>query len=112
MDQPKEANCQESTINTQAVFLCDKCGMPVSHQNSLLELLIAIGGPGAIFVLNNRHLLPVVKDGQIMCEGSPSNAQYIEGQPRDTRGYTYDLENESVVREAYKRVQKKFATQM
>lgn len=42
-----------------------------------------------------RHLLPVFLKNIQACEGSPSRAQYIEGQPRDTReGSSYDEELE------------------
>lgn len=54
-----------------------------------------------------RHLLPVVEDGKVVCEGSPSRAQYIEGQPRDPRGslYPYDETIEAQRRAAYASMQ-------
>jgi len=87
--------------------LCDKCGKPVHPRNNvyyidlaafpnpIVELVVAFTGvPG-------RHFLPV--DG---CEGSPSRAQYIEGQPRDTRGYGYHKEEyEQAYRAGYAAVQ-------
>lgn len=84
---------------------CDKCGRPVDPTNNAVNIDVGI------LALNNRqqdafflgitalprHLLPV--DG---CPGSPSRAQYLEGQPRDPRpDYEYDELMEPLVREAY-----------
>ena len=74
----------------------DKCGNPVPpHDDAVnLEILLA---PSALLVgARPRHLLP-----NAYCEGSPSRAQYLEGQPRDTRGYPYVAAAESQVRAAY-----------
>ena len=62
---------------------CDKCGKPVDPSNdaSILEAIFA-GEPAIAVWMVGRHLLPV--EG---CQGSPSRAQYLEGRPRDTRGY-------------------------
>jgi hypothetical protein len=64
---------------------CDKCGkdVPLNNDAVALQSLIEYGTmPVPFMVLNygSRHLLPV--EG---CEGSPSRAQFIEGQPRDAR---------------------------
>lgn len=50
----------------------------------------------------SRHLLPVQEGGRVVCEGSPSRAQYLEGQPRDRRPqYAYDPKLEEPTRTAY-----------
>lgn len=84
--------------------LCDKCGRPVPPNNDMVWVMFATGLPGTEWVptlWHSRHFLPVVgKDGSVICEGSPSRAQYIEGQPRDKRGYGYDPGMEPIYREA------------
>lgn len=77
--------------------LCDKCGKPVRPHNNLYHFALATGELRGIGVLlcQNRHLLP---EGD--CLGSPSRAQYLEGQPRDARGYEYDPARETTYREA------------
>ena len=76
---------------------CDKCGKPVDPSNdaSILEAIFA-GEPAIAVWKVGRHLLPV--EG---CQGSPSRAQYLEGRPRDTRGYPYISGDESKWRRAY-----------
>ena len=62
--------------------LCDKCGKACRPHNNIYFVGVASGeieGYG-ILLCRNRHFLP--EDG---CEGSPSRAQYIDGQPRDAR---------------------------
>lgn len=83
------------------VMYCDKCGKPVEYSNdaSRLDALVT-GCPEIVLFASARHLLPAGD-----CEGSPSRAQYIEGQPRDTRGYEYDPELELKIREAYAAMQ-------
>ncbi|HEX9008177.1 MAG TPA: hypothetical protein VF837_02875 [Patescibacteria group bacterium] len=81
--------------------ICDKCGQPVEPDNDayLLEDIINVAFPLSRPGLSgpHRHLLPV---GQ--CQGSPSRAQYLEGQPRDTRpGMRYYKEYERETRNAY-----------
>ena len=83
-------------------YNCDKCGQTVPGNNNAVELSVRIGALtdfGALF-LRPRHLLPIGN-----CEGSPSRAQYLEGQPRDTRGYVYDHNLEPTIREAYTKMQ-------
>jgi hypothetical protein len=47
-----------------------------------------------------RHLLPTR-----YCEGSPSRAQYLEGQPRDPRPeYAYNADHEAAISEAHERM--------
>ena len=86
------------------MFTCDKCGELVSTQNDAvaLEVMRQHGkriDPLTQFVYGARHLLPTST-----CEGSPSRAQYLEGQPRDTRGYEYDEDVEAEYRAAYERL--------
>lgn len=84
---------------------CDKCGTEVPENNDAV-VFEAIRTDNPLFCLAlSRHLLPVIEDGTVVCEGSPSRAQYLEGQPRDTRGYTYYSDYESVSRKAYAELQ-------
>lgn len=91
------------TPDPEPLTRCDKCGERVEPGNDAVLLAIATGeldGLSAVFA-QSRHLLP---EGN--CEGSPSRAQYLEGQPRDTRAeYPYDKRLEKPVREAYAAVQ-------
>ncbi|MDO8435635.1 MAG: hypothetical protein Q7S89_03090 [bacterium] len=63
-----------------------------------------MGDPLASFARVDRHLLPVA--GEIPCAGSPSRAQYLPGQPRDTRGYGYHDEMEASFRAAFAAMQR------
>jgi hypothetical protein len=88
--------------------LCDKCGRNVPPHNDMPRVLAATRVPGAEWfpaLWYSRHFLPVIEDGVVVCEGSPSRAQYIEGQPRDVRGYPYDASLESVIRAAWAALQ-------
>lgn len=79
---------------------CDKCGKPVPDNNNASVLEIYLGHFSAIFA-TPRHLLPTED-----CEGSPSRAQYLEGQPKDTRAeYPYEKYWEIQVRAAYETMQ-------
>ncbi len=90
---------------------CDKCGHDVPRNNDAVELEAILGGnPLVILGHRPRHLLPVQENGEVVCEGSPSRAQYLEGQPRDTRGYKYFPEREQAIREAYAQLQEEAAT--
>ncbi len=91
---------------------CDKCGQPVDPSNDAI-LLDAVGqgvnleDPWAATLRLNygaRHLLPVVVDGQVICAGSPSRAQYLAGVARDPR-FPYNDDNEARVRDAYAKLQ-------
>ncbi len=92
---------------------CDKCGEEIPLENNVVLLVAELARcksdrhmSWAYLVCTPRHLLPVVKDGKVVCEGSPSSAQYLEGQPRDTRPeYPYQPEHEQRCRDAYARVQ-------
>jgi hypothetical protein len=86
--------------------LCDKCGKEVKKGNDakLINVLVNIEevGMGETLVssLPSRHLLSV--EG---CEGTPSRAQYLKGQPRDTRSEfvsQFSPEFGEKVRRAYK----------
>ncbi len=80
--------------------VCDKCGKPVPPSNDAVILLFEATGDWSLLGAGARHLLPTED-----CEGSPSRAEYIEGQPRDTRGYEYDPVLEKHFREAYTKIQ-------
>jgi len=76
---------------------CDKCGLSVPTHNDATFLEAFMSGDMSMLLFSQpRHLLPTEE-----CEGSPSRAQYIEGQPRDTRGRPYDESREAATREAY-----------
>ncbi len=83
---------------------CDRCGQPVQPNNDAWLLYELMGYTRNQMVFDegeSRHILP---EGE--CIGSPSTAQYIEGQPRDTRGIcTYRPEMETEVRLAYEKLQ-------
>lgn len=84
-------------MNTQ---VCDKCGEPVPDNNNACLLDLYLGNNWMIFA-QPRHLLPTEN-----CEGSPSRAQYLEGQPKDTRSeYPYENYYEKRVRLAYETMQ-------
>jgi hypothetical protein len=96
---------------------CDKCrtNVPDNKDAVLLDVVIAAvekaqdlerlrmaGDLGLIRLeYGARHLFPVEVDGEIICPGSPSRAQYIEGQPRDDR-YEYSPDAEARYRAAFK----------
>lgn len=77
---------------------CDKCGEPVPITNDAVALDRIITGSPLLLFSQPRHLLPTDT-----CEGSPSRAQYIKGQPRDPRPeYPYQERLELIVRIAYR----------
>ena len=89
---------------------CDKCGRVVATINDATVLdAIAFEEPAVAFMYHARHLLPVVENGTVVCEGSPSRAQYLDGQPRDTRGYPYLPEHEARYRAAYAEMKAKYS---
>lgn len=82
---------------------CDKCGLPVPMGNDAVNLAILIPGNATAYLVmaRPRHLLATEH-----CEGSPSRAQYLEGQPRDQRDqYPLNEGMVQVVREAYAALQ-------
>lgn len=94
--------------------ICIRCGGEVPPSNDALIIeQIRAGLTGTISIWQivmppdqSVHLLPVGK-----CLGSPSRAQYIEGQPRDTRpGGSYHPEIEQFWREAYRIAQERYGT--
>jgi hypothetical protein len=82
---------------------CDKCGELVQKNNCLLTLYEQFEEVNPWSVGPPRHFLPTEK-----CGGSPSRAQYIEGQPKDNRGYKYDPKMEPVYRKAFQKLQEKY----
>ena len=81
---------------------CDKCAMNVDPQNDATHLdALRLNNGLAILLHYARHLLPVYDDcGVMLCAGSPSRAQYLEGMPRDNR-FPYSLDLEIAYRRAY-----------
>ncbi|MBI5153470.1 MAG: hypothetical protein HZA36_03370 [Parcubacteria group bacterium] len=85
---------------------CDKCGEEVHPSNDAVLVAMEAGTISMVglLVYGSRHFLPTEN-----CKGSPSRAQYIEGQPRDTRGFVYNEEDEQGWRDdAFARVQEKY----
>lgn len=99
---------------------CNKCQMLVARRDDSLRYSIEVEktqkyGIGydesvvekwvytALLRHQSRHLFPVVIGGVKLCEGSPSRAQYLEGQPRDSRDFLYDAEQVPVYRAAFER---------
>ena len=87
---------------TQISGICDKCGNNVRAINDATLVWAKVTGQSMLILVSQpRHFLP-----EGTCPGSASRAQYIKGQPRDTRGYEYDKALESKVRAAYKAIVK------
>jgi hypothetical protein len=81
--------------------VCDKCGKPVNpHNDATIIEAVKNGRKMIVFTSQPRHFLPIPG-----CPGSPSRAQYIQGQSRDPRS-TYDSKQESAWRDAYARAQR------
>lgn len=83
--------------------ICDKCGKPVPKWNDAVLIDAEVTGKSWVGIVDPRHFLPTED-----CDGSPSRAQYIEGQPRDTRGYTYEPEMEARWRRAHAAVLRRY----
>jgi hypothetical protein len=66
---------------------CDKCGLDVPPNNDASIFGVYTGelDPAVLMTISSRHLLPTTD-----CEGSPSRAQYLPGQKKDSRGYKYN----------------------
>lgn len=79
--------------------VCDKCGKPVPIKNDAVFLQMRVTNDLSLITAQPRHLLPTED-----CEGSPSRAQYLEGQPSDSQ-YAYHPELEAPMREAYRKMQ-------
>lgn len=91
-------------VNLDGQYFCDKCGERVPNHNDVVmfKSYAKIATGAACFFGQARHLLPVVRDEKVVCEGSPELAQYLEGQPRDAQpGSTYDQALEAPYRAAY-----------
>ncbi|MBI5421405.1 MAG: hypothetical protein HZA35_03825 [Parcubacteria group bacterium] len=86
---------------------CDKCKEEVHPSNDATIVSVEAGemDPMGLLFFGSRHLLPTRN-----CPGSPSRAQYLEGQPRDTR-FPYKEEVEQSWRDAFARVQEKYASE-
>lgn len=86
---------------------CDKCGQLVPEHNDIRALEAIRRSDEVFWFMKARHCLPVVREGVTLCPGSPSRAQYLEGQPRDRRSqYPYIPEDEQPYREAWAQMQK------
>ena len=97
-------------IGRRSARMCDKCNLPVPSNNDATILDLLLGRHIDLMFTAPRHLLPVVENSIVVCEGSPSRAQYLSGQPRDNRlSYPYQPEMEVLYREAYKKLQHKVA---
>ncbi|MEI6346059.1 MAG: hypothetical protein WCO79_02395 [bacterium] len=89
--------------------ICDKCGREVPPHNNL-QLLVDewfhLKKQVNYAAWGCRHILPVMENGKAICEGSPSRAQYLEGQPHDPRPEYPHLggEVENEFRTAYRRL--------
>lgn len=91
--------------------VCDKCSGPVEDTNNALFLdCLLPENADAIFAPHfhqPRHLLPTThtdaNGNVVVCPGSPSRAQYLEGQPRDEKS-PYNPARESLYRHAFQRL--------
>lgn len=121
--QPKESTMDQLEDQTQRpAYTCFRCKTIVPPTNDLFEVMsewfyTKWGIEGATPFCTHQHFLPIFDGDKKICQGSKSNAQYIEGQPRDDRVKPENAEtdakheeNAKSFREAYKRVQEKFAT--
>jgi hypothetical protein len=82
--------------------MCIRCGKEVLPTNNAVRLDIIIGTDFSYPLESSLHLLPVVVDGETICIGSPSRAQYLVNGAPDTRsGSYYDSEREQPVCRAY-----------
>ena len=83
-----------------ALMLCDKCGQVVPRDNDAVRIHMTAHPEAAPYLVLAlpRHFLPTQD-----CPGSPSRAQYIDGQPRDDR-YPYDESEEQRWRDAFAQI--------
>lgn len=67
-------------------YVCDKCGKTVPSDNDALSYeAVLYQHPRMFNGDRTRHLVPVVdENGTVLCQGSPSRAQYFPGQAPDT----------------------------
>ena len=90
---------------------CDKCGNEVDPKNDAVNFdSILNQNPLILFFAQSRHLLPVYDaERNVVCEGSPSRAQYIMEVEHDPRPqYPYKEELAPKLQEAWKRLQNEF----
>ncbi len=108
------------------MYNCDKCGQEILPEYNNIGVVVAIAeamdndllsdrytreyANATLFNKPSRHFLPVYDaEGKMLCEGSPSRAQFIEGQPRDTRGFVeYTGEFERLYRAAHAKAQEMY----
>ncbi len=90
-------------MDTNIIGKCDKCGrlVRICDNAAHLDVYAGFASPAEILVTTPRHLIPIVENGVFICEGSPSRAQYLDGQPRDVGDFPYDPALEALYREAY-----------
>ena len=87
-------------------ILCKKCHRVVSADNNVLVFNLIKGGfSKPTWVVKGQHLLPVVENGKIICEGEPSITQYLEGYPRDPSLDCYNPTFEEEIRRAFRQLQ-------
>jgi hypothetical protein len=85
---------------------CDKCktNVPANNDAGVFDTILTANPFFMLMV--SRHLLPVFDGEKMICSGSPSRGQYMEGQPRDQRRpYAYRPELELEYRHVYELVQ-------
>ena len=59
---------------------CIKCGEEVPFQNDVTVFdSIRLDIPDIMIYNPARHLFPVMKDDELVCEGSPSRYKYLPG---------------------------------
>lgn len=89
--------------------ICYRCRRHLDiKDNAVVIHLLAVGSDPSIPKKPAlMHLLPIKTWwGKVVCRGSPSRAQYIEGQKRDTRdGFRYNPTDEPRWRQAYELLQ-------
>ena len=82
--------------------ICVKCQQVVPMGNDAW-LIRKLAGLDELVILERRitrHLIATPD-----CPGSPHTAQYIEGQPKDKRGYGYFADIEKCIRKGYEKAQ-------
>jgi hypothetical protein len=98
------ARLQQVADDIRSAHVCYKCAQPVAPTNDARFLRYLAFEDTEVLDAVPLHLLPLVVDGKVVCEGSPSRAQYLEGQPKDTRGYPYLPERQAPYRAAYQKL--------
>lgn len=71
---------------------CDKCGREVLDHNNAINLDIELFGTDInLAMMSPRHLFPIVENGTVVCEGSPSRVHRLVGQVKDPNLLSRDL---------------------